>query len=116
MRKKKKKKKYGDVNYHFQQRCMLRLGVNMDQTRLAVLLSSGKLIKVTRQSNTKTLFKCPKEAYGAELKKDALLVYDKLRHAFVTAMDYESWVKTHDEDGCRKDATSLDDLFLDDII
>lgn len=79
-----------DIVQHFQKRCMERIGIILNQRVLKQLMQDRKLVKVERQSLTKTKFRLPKEHYNGKqmLQFDVLLVYDKTRHAFVTVWKY----------------------------
>ena len=88
----KRCKKPSDVVAHFKRRCIERIGFVLDQNVLKNLLSIGKIPLLRKQSLTKTLFVLKKEDYIDKgiLKFDVVLVYDKLRHAFVTTYEYNS--------------------------
>lgn len=76
---------------HFQKRCKQRLGVVLTQRFLKErLMFPGQICE--KQSNTRTKFHLDKETMD-ELGissdfSDVVVVYDKLRHSFVTVLTY----------------------------
>ena len=77
----KKPKTHDDCVQHFQKRCMERVGYLLHQRFLKEEMQAGHLKVYARQSNNRTLFRLPRK-YG----RDLVVVYDKLRHAFVTIL------------------------------
>ena len=67
----------------------------MNQRILKSLLVENKLRRLYTQSNTKTHFLLKKEQYnGAQmLQFDVVVIYDKLRHGFVTTYKYDETYK-----------------------
>ena len=94
--KRKQKKSSEDIVAHFQRRCMERLGFVIRQRDLkdAILnLSSGLVVPVWKQSNSKMHFKLSdaflvKYGYCKGSEIDVVAVYDNLRHNFVTVLLY----------------------------
>lgn len=91
MRQRKRCKTHNDIVVHFQKRCLERIGIILNQRTLKSLLSYNKLKKLYSQSNTKTHFLLKKEQYNGKqmLQFDVILIYDKLRHAFVTTYPFK---------------------------
>ena len=87
----KQRKTHDDIVAHFQKRCLERIGIILSQRVLKDLLGNGKLKKLYAQSNTKTHFLLKKELYNGKemLQFDVVLIYDKLRHGFVTTYPFE---------------------------
>lgn len=87
---KKKAKTHEDIVAHFQKRCLERLGIVLNQRVLKEMLAAKKLVFLQKQSNTKTHFRVRRELYAGKqmLQFDVVVVYDKLRHAFVTTWKY----------------------------
>ena len=92
MRRRKRCKTHDDIVAHFQKRCLERIGVILNQRTLRDLLINNKLKKLHSQSNTKTHFLLKKEQYNGKnmLQFDVVLIYDKLRHGFVTTYPFEN--------------------------
>lgn len=92
MRRRKRCKTHDAVVAHFQKRCLERIGVILNQRMLKDLLVNNQLKKLYSQSNTKTHFLLKKEQYNGKnmLQFDVVLIYDKLRHAFVTTYKFEN--------------------------
>lgn len=105
MRRHKRCKTHNDIVAHFQKRCLERIGIILNQRILKSLLAENKLRRLYAQSNTKTHFLLRKDQYnGAQmLQFDVVVIYDKLRHGFVTTYKYDgrqySKLMTI-EDGC----------------
>lgn len=76
---KPKKKTPEDLVKHFQMRCRERLGFLLTQKYLKEELRAGRLILEEEVSNTRTVFRLPRQ-----WDDDYLVVYDKPRHTFVT--------------------------------
>lgn len=91
MRRCKRCKTHDDIVAHFQKRCLERIGVILNQKILKDLLAKHQLKKLCSQSNTKTHFLLKKEQYNGKLmlQFDVVLIYDKLRHGFVTTYKFE---------------------------
>lgn len=77
----KQPKSHNDCVAHFQKRCMERLGYLLHQRFLKEEMRLGHLKVYYRKSNNRTLFRLPRK-YG----RDLVVVYDKMRHAFVTIL------------------------------
>lgn len=77
----KKPKTHDDCVQHFQKRCLERIGYILNQRFLKEEMHLGHLKLHSRQSNSRTRFLLPRK-YG----RDLVVVYDKLRHAFVTIL------------------------------
>ena len=77
----KKPKTHDDCVQHFQKRCMERVGYLLHQRFLKEEMRLGHLKVHSKQSNSRTCFLLPRK-YG----RDLVVVYDKLRHAFVTVL------------------------------
>ena len=81
-------KKSKNIQRHFQQRCMDRLGIYLNNKQIVNLIQKNQLDFVKRTSNTRTVFK-----YHCNVNnKDYKIVYDKLRHDVVTIFPYEKEV------------------------
>lgn len=106
MRRHKRCKTHGDIVAHFQKRCIERIGIILNQRILKSLRADNKLRRLYVQSHTKTHFLLRKEQYsGAQmLQFDVVVIYDKLRHGFVTTYKY-------DEQQYSKQATAEDGGF-----
>lgn len=84
-----KRKKAKFCMRHFNTRCIERVGCILSQEKLknemtaAVNGESSSIKFICKQSNAKTLWKLHRE------DNDYVLVYDKLRHCFVTVMPYD---------------------------
>lgn len=91
MRRRKRCKTHGDIVVHFQKRCLERIGIILNQKILKSLCTENKLRPLYAQSHTKTHFLLGKEQYnGAQmLQFDVVVIYDKLRHGFVTTYRYD---------------------------
>ena len=87
----KRCKTHNDIVTHFQKRCLERIGIILNQRTLKGLLQEHKLKKLYAQSNTKTHFLLKKEIYNGKqmLQFDVVLIYDKLRHGFVTTYSFK---------------------------
>ena len=81
MMSKKKKKTHDDLVRHFQLRCKERLGYVLTQKFLKEELANRRLPFHSKQSNTRTRYILPRK-WG----RDLVVVYDKIRHAFVTVL------------------------------
>lgn len=77
----RKAKTKGDVVAHFQMRCRERLGYIVTQKELKEALAAHRLRIHSRQSNTKTRY-----FWKGRDGREVVVVYDKLRHAFVTVL------------------------------
>lgn len=88
----KKKKTADDIVAHFQKRCRERIGIILNQRTLKNLMAEHKLKTIEKQSHTKTKFLLLKEDWNGKemLQFDVIVVYDKLRHEFVTTWKYEN--------------------------
>ena len=84
-------KTHDDIIAHFQKRCLERIGIILNQRILKDLLVKNELKRLCSQSNTKTHFLLRKEQYNGKqmLQFDVVLIYDKLRHGFVTTYKVE---------------------------
>ena len=91
MHRRKRCKTHSDIIEHFQKRCLQRIGIILNQRILKDLMVSNELKRLYSQSNTKTHFLLKKEQYNGKqmLQFDVVLIYDKLRHAFVTTYRYD---------------------------
>lgn len=89
----KKAKKRGDVVAHFQRRCMERLGYVIPQDELKADMEAHRLRVHSKQSNTKTHF-----LYTTKDGREVVVVYDKMRHAFVTVLFPELMCDGEDEE------------------
>lgn len=90
MKRHKHCKTHDDIVAHFQKRCIERIGIILNQRILKSLLTENKLRQLYAQSHTKTHFLLKKEQYkGTQmLQVDVVVIYDKLRHGFVTTYKY----------------------------
>lgn len=77
-----KKKTSQDLDIHFRQRCLERLGFIPLQKTLLEKLYANELEFVDKQSNSRSVFRLPKE-YNSNF----LLVYDNKRKCFVTILE-----------------------------
>ena len=77
----KQPKTHDDCVAHFQKRCIERLGYILHQRFLKEEMQAGRLKVHSKQSNNRTLFRLPRK-YG----RDLVVVYDRMRHAFVTVL------------------------------
>lgn len=82
----KKAKTAGDLVAHFQKRCIERVGHLIKQKTLKEGMSNGFLRPLEKQSNTRTNWKMDLQTGSY------VVVYDKLRHTFVTVMHYDEWM------------------------
>lgn len=82
----KKAKTAKDLVDHFQKRCMQRIGHLIKQKTLKEGMSNGFLKFINKQSNTRTHWKMDLQTGSY------IVVYDNLRHAFVTVMHYDEWM------------------------
>lgn len=82
----KKAKTANDLVAHFQKRCIERIGHLIKQKTLKDGMSNGFLRSLGSQSNTRTYWKMDLQTGSY------VVVYDKLRHAFVTVMHYDEWM------------------------
>ena len=82
----KKAKTAKDLIDHFQKRCIERIGHLIKQKTLKEGMSNGFLKFLDKQSNTKTRWKMDLQTGSY------VVVYDNLRHAFVTVMHYDEWM------------------------
>ena len=82
----KKAKTASNLVEHFQKRCMERIGHAVSQRTLKEGMSNGFLKPLDKQSNTRTRWKMDLQTGSY------VVVYDKLRHAFVTIMHYDEWM------------------------
>ena len=80
-RRKKQKKTHDDLVAHFQKRCMERWGFILSQRFLKEEMAAHRLRLHSKQSNTRTRF-----IYPVKDGRNMVVVYDKVRHAFVTAL------------------------------
>lgn len=69
------------VEGHFERRCLQRLGCTLDQPSLKRMMLRHELPVIRRESSNRTHF-----LYVHEDGRSATLVYDKLRHSFVTVL------------------------------
>ena len=91
MKRHKKEKTKDVVVSHFQKRCKQRLGVVLTQRFLKErLMFPGQSCE--KQSNTRTKYHLDKQFRNElgipERFSDVVVVYDKLRHSFVTVLTY----------------------------
>ena len=82
----KKAKTASKLVDHFQKRCIERIGHIVSQRTLKEGMSNGFLKLLDKQSNTRTRWKMDLQTGSY------VVVYDKLRHAFVTVMHYDEWM------------------------
>ena len=82
----KKAKTATDLVIHFQKRCIERIGHLIKQKTLKDGMANGFLRSLGSQSNTRTFWKLDLQTGSY------VVVYDKLRHAFVTVMHYDEWM------------------------
>ena len=82
----KKAKTANNLVDHFQKRCIERVGHIVSQRTLKEGMSNGFLKPLDKQSNTRTRWKMNLQTGSY------VVVYDKLRHAFVTIMHYDEWM------------------------
>ncbi len=79
-----------DIATHFRRRCIERLGHPISYDRLFQMMRQQRLQFVRRQSLTRTIWRMPeKELAEIGIERaghDVTIVYDKLRHGFVTVM------------------------------
>ena len=91
MKQRRKAKTKDVVVSHFQKRCRQRLGVVLTQSLLKKRLFPGQ--NCEKQSNTRTKFhldnKTKDELGISSCFSDVVVVYDKLRHHFVTVLTYQ---------------------------
>lgn len=71
---------------HFQKRCLSRVGHLIRQRTLKEGMSNGFLRFICKQSNIRTYWKMDLQTGSY------VVVYDKLRHTFVTIMHYDEWM------------------------
>ena len=88
----KKAKTADDLVAHFQKRCMERVGHLIKQRILKDGMTNGFLRCLGSQSNTKTCWKLDLQTGSY------VVVYDKLRHTFVTIMYYDEWMASRRPD------------------
>ena len=95
------KKTADDLINHFQKRCLQRIGIILNQRQLKELMNTKKMQLLVNQSRTKKMYHLHREDWNAKemLHKDVVVVYDNVRHAFVTTYLYDEWVKNHWEKG-----------------
>lgn len=94
MAKHKKQKTHDDIVAHFQKRCMERLGFLLNQRDLKQMMAEqneSKMSFVRRQSRSRTLWKLYRRP--GIIPYDLIVVYDKLRNAFVTVMYYNEFMQ-----------------------
>lgn len=75
-----------DLVDHFQKRCIERIGHLVKQRILKDGMSNGFLKALGKQSNNRTYWKMDLQTGSY------VVVYDKLRHSFVTVMHYAEWM------------------------
>lgn len=88
----KKAKTADDLVAHFQKRCVERVGHLIKQRTLKDGMSNGFLKALGKRSNTRTYWKMDLQTGSY------VVVYDKLRHAFVTVMHYVEWMASRRPD------------------
>ena len=71
---------------HFQKRCLQRIGHIVTQRTLKEGMHNGFLKFLEKQSNTRTHWKMDLQTGSY------VVVYDNLRHAFVTVMHYDEYM------------------------
>lgn len=81
-----KAKTAGKLIKHFQQRCAERVGHILTQRTLKDGMHNGFLKFLEKQSNSRTHWKLHLQT------GDYVVVYDTLRHAFVTVMHYDEYM------------------------
>ena len=88
---KKHRKTHDDIVAHFQKRCLERIGIILNQRVLKSLRAESKLELLYAQSRTKSHFLLKKEQYNGKqmLQFDVVVIYDSLRHGFVTTYKYD---------------------------
>lgn len=86
---KRKKKTSDDLIAHFQKRCIERLGYILNQRFLKeeMCKRDGLVKKLCRQSNSRSFWKIKRAG------TDYVIVYDNIRHCFVTIMYYNEWMQ-----------------------
>lgn len=91
MRTRRKKKHFtksaGEVQ-HFQKRCIERAGYIISQRTLKEMLAKHELPFIERQSKRISVFKLPRK-----LSDPFVVVYDSLRHKFVTIMYWKEFME-----------------------
>ena len=91
--KRKKAKTADDCIKHFQKRCLERIGHIVTQRTLKEGMTNGFLRRLSSYStNAKTYWKMNLQT------GTYILVYDKIRHAFVTVMYYDEWMSVRRPD------------------
>ena len=88
----KKAKTASDLVTHFQKRCIERIGHLVKQKTLKDGMANGFLRSLGKRSNTRTYWKMDLQTGSY------VVVYDKLRHAFVTVMHYDEWMASRRPD------------------
>lgn len=88
----KKAKTANDLVAHFQRRCIERIGHLVKQKTLKDGISNGFLKSLGKMSNSRTYWKMDLQTGSY------VVVYDKLRHAFVTIMYYDEWMASRRPD------------------
>ena len=87
-----KAKTAGDLVDHFQRRCMERVGHIIKQRTLKEGMSNGFLRPLGYGTCSRTNFKMDLQTGSY------VVVYDKIRHAFVTVMHYDEWMASRRPD------------------
>ncbi|MBP5784256.1 MAG: hypothetical protein J6W16_01560 [Methanobrevibacter sp.] len=82
----KKAKTAEDLIVHFQKRCMERVGHIIKQRTLKEGMQNGWLKQLGYGTNSRTNWKMNLQTGSY------VVVYDKIRHAFVTIMYYDEWI------------------------
>ena len=82
----KKAKTADDLIKHFQKRCLERVGHTIKQRILKEGMSNGFLKPLGYKTNSRTSWKLDLQTGSY------VVVYDKIRHAFVTIMFYDEWM------------------------
>ena len=88
----KKAKTANDLIAHFQKRCMERIGHLIKQKTLKDGMANGFLRKLGYGTCSRTNWKMDLQTGSY------VVVYDKLRHAFVTVMHYDEWMASRRPD------------------
>jgi hypothetical protein len=82
----RKAKTADDLIKHFQKRCLERVGHTIKQRILKEGMSNGFLKPLGYKTNSRSNWKLDLQTGSY------VVVYDKIRHAFVTIMFYDEWI------------------------
>ena len=84
----KKAKTADDLINHFQKRCLERVGHTIKQRILKDGMTNGFLRNLGYGTNSRSNWKLDLQTGSY------VVVYDKIRHTFVTIMFYDEWMAT----------------------